>query len=74
MANIFDGIGPTTTSSQTINNNLFNNTDKSVDKKKNLFDDIGPENDFKITTEGDTNDVGISAINKEIWVILVSML
>ena len=63
MANIFDGIGPTTTSSQTINNNLFNNTDKSVDKKKNLFDDIGPENDFKITTEGDTNDVGISAIN-----------
>ena len=51
MANIFDGIGPTTTSSQTIN------------KKKNLFDDIGPENDFKITTEGDTNDVGISAIN-----------
>ena len=60
MANIFDGIGPTTTSNQvTPTNNLFDNTDRPEKKKKNLFDDIGPENDFKISTEGDLGNTSI---------------
>jgi len=63
MANIFDGIGPTTTSNPVINNNLFDNIDKPTKKKKNLFDDIGPENDFKISTEGDLGNTSINAIN-----------
>ena len=63
MANIFDGIGPTTTSNPVINNNLFDNIDKPIKKKKNLFDDIGPENDFKISTEGDLGNTSINAIN-----------
>ena len=64
MANIFDGIGPSNTSNQSINTdtNLFNKVEKPV-KKKNLFDDIGPENEFKITTESDVGDMGINAIN-----------
>ena len=64
MANIFDGIGPVDTSNQTVNTdtNLFNKVEKPV-KKKNLFDDIGPENDFKISTEGDIGNTSISAIN-----------
>ena len=64
MANIFDGIGPTITSDQvTPTNNLFDNIDEPEKKKKNLFDDIGPENDFKISTEGDLGNVSINAIN-----------
>ena len=64
MANIFDGIGPSNTSNQSINTdtNLFNKIEKPV-KKKNLFDGIGPENEFKITTESDVGDMGINAIN-----------
>ena len=64
MANIFDGIGPSNTSNQSINTdtNLFNKVEKPV-KKKNLFDGIGPENEFKITTESDVGDMGINAIN-----------
>jgi hypothetical protein len=64
MANIFDGIGPTTTSNQAIpTNNLFDNIDKPIKKKKNLFDDIGPENNFSISTEGNLGNTSINAIN-----------
>ena len=64
MANIFDGIGPVTTSNQiTPTSNIFDNIDRPEKKKQNLFDDIGPENDFKISTEGDIGNTSISAIN-----------
>ena len=65
MANIFDGIGPVDTSNQTLNTdtNLFNKIEKPETKKKNLFDDIGPKNEFSISTEGDLGNTSINAIN-----------